>query len=199
MRMNRRLVSLYHRRVQLTDIAAECKAMSEKRAYRYRCYPTAAQAAVLARTFGCARFVYNWALRLRTDAFYERQKRLSYIDLSTALTSLKQQDGTVWLNEVSSVPIQQALRHLETAFRNFFAGRAKYPTFRKKRGRQSATYASTAFRWDAEQRYLTLAKMDAPLQIQWSRPLPNGSTPTTVTVSQDTAGRYFVSILIEEH
>ena len=172
--------------------------MNQKRAYRYRCYPTPAQAAVLARTFGCARFVYNWALSLRTDAYYERQERLSYVDLSAALTTLKQRRETVWLNEVSSVPVQQALRHLETAFRNFFAGRAKYPTFHKKHGAQSATYASTAFRWDVQTRTLTLAKMATPLHIHWSRPLPDGATPTTVTLSRDTAGRYFVSILLEE-
>jgi putative transposase len=172
--------------------------MNQKRAYRYRCYPTPAQAAVLARTFGCARFVYNWALSLRTDAYYERQERLSYVNLSAALTTLKQRRETVWLNEVSSVPVQQALRHLETAFRNFFAGRAKYPTFHKKHGAQSATYASTAFRWDVQTRTLTLAKMATPLHIHWSRPLPDGATPTTVTLSRDTAGRYFVSILLEE-
>jgi putative transposase len=172
--------------------------MRQKRAYRYRCYPTPTQAAVLARTFGCARFVYNWALRLRTDAYYDRQERLSYVDLSAALTTLKQQPETAWLNEVSSVPTQQALRHLEAAFRNFFAGRAKYPTFHKKHGAQSATYASTAFRWDAAQRTLTVAKMDSPLHIRWSRPLPEGATPTTITLSRDTAGRYFVSFLLEE-
>ena len=172
--------------------------MNQKRAYRYRCYPTPTQAAVLAGTFGCARFVYNWALRLRTDAYYERQERLSYVDVSAALTTLKQQSETVWLNEVSGVPIQQALRHLETALRNFFAGHAKYPTFHKKHGAQSATYASSAFRWDAAQRTLTLAKMDTPLHIHWSRPLPDGAAPTTITLSRDTAGRYFVSILIEE-
>ena len=172
--------------------------MKQKRAYRYRCYPTHAQAAVLARTFGCARFVYNWALRVRTDAYYARQERLSYVDLSAALTALKQQDATTWLNEVSSVPVQQALRHLEAAFRNFFAGRTKYPTFHKKHGKQSATYASTAFRWEAETRTLTLAKMDTPLHIHWSRPLPDGTQPTTVTISRDTAGRYFVSMLLEE-
>src|SRR5690242_14055171 len=144
--------------------------MKQKRAYRYRCYPTPVQAAVLARTFGCARFVYNWGLRLRTDAYYERQERIGYVDLSAALTTLKQQPETVWLNEASSVPVQQALRHLETAFRNFFAGRAKYPIFHKKHGAQSATYASTAFRWDAERRTVTLAKMDASLRIHWSRP-----------------------------
>ncbi len=170
--------------------------MQQKRAYRYRFYPTPEQASMLARTFGCTRFVYNWALRLRTDAYYERQERLGYHEASAALTTLKQQPETAWLNEVSSVPLQQALRHLDKAFRAFFEGRAKYPTFHKKRGRQAATYASSAFRWDAETRALTLAKLDAPLDIHWSRPFPG--TPTTVTVSQDTAGRYFVSFLVEE-
>ena len=171
--------------------------MKRKRAYRYRCYPTNAQAAVLARTFGCARFVYNWALRVSTDAYYERQERISYADTSAALTTLKQQADTTWLNEVSSVPPQQALRHLDKAFRNFFEGRAKYPTFHKKHGAQSAEYTTSAFRWNAETRTLTLAKMAAPLHIHWSRPLPDGSVPTTITISRDTAGRYFVSILIE--
>jgi putative transposase len=172
--------------------------MNQKRAYRYRCYPTAAQAAVLARTFGCARFVYNWALRLRTDAYYERQERINYHETSAALTALKREPRTAWLNEVSSVPTQQALRHLDRAFRNFFAGHAKYPTFHKKHWAQSAEYTTSAFRWDATQRTLTLAKMETPLHIHWSRPLPDGTTPTTVTVRRDNAGRYFVSILIEE-
>src|SRR5579859_6268201 len=114
--------------------------MKQKRAYRYRCYPTDAQAAVLARTFGCARFVYNWALRLRTDAYYQHGARLDYHAASAALTELKHQPDTVWLNEVSSVPLQQSLRHLEQSFRNFFEGRAKYPTFHKKHGKQAATY-----------------------------------------------------------
>ncbi len=109
--------------------------MGQKRAYHYRFYPTPEQAAVLARTFGCARFVYNWALRLRTDAYYQRQERVSYAETSEALTALKREPETIWLNEVSSVPPQQALRHLDRAFRNFFEGRAKYPVFKKKRGR----------------------------------------------------------------
>ncbi len=170
--------------------------MKQKRAYRYRLSPTSEQATVLARTFGSARFVYNWALRLRTDAYYQRQERIGYHDLSAALTTLKQQPETVWLNEVSSVPLQQALRHLDKAFRNFFEGRATYPTFHKKHGRQAATYASSAFHWDAETRALTLAKMDAPLAIHWSRFFTGA--PTTVTISQDPAGRYFVSFLVEE-
>ena len=172
--------------------------MRQNRAYRYRCYPTPEQASMLARTFGCARFVYNWALRLRTDAYYERHQRISYADTSAALTMLKREPQTVWLNDVSSVPMQQALRHLERTFRNFFEGRARYPAFHKKHGQQAAEYTTSAFRWDAAAKTLTLAKMDAPLPIRWSRPLPEGAQPSTVTVSRDTAGRYFVSILVEE-
>ena len=170
--------------------------MRQKRAYRYRCYPSTAQAAVLARTFGCARFVYNWALRLRTDAYYEQQARMGYQATSAALTTLKQQPETAWLKDVSSVPTQQALRHLEKAFHNFFAGRAQYPHFHQKHGAQAAEYTTSAFRWEATTRTLTLAKMDTPLHIHWSRPLPAGAIPTTVTISRDTAGRYFLSFLL---
>ncbi len=170
--------------------------MKQKRAYQYRFYPTPEQAQILSRTFGCARYVYNWALRLRTDAYYKEQKRIGYHETSARLTLLKQQADHAWLNEVSCVPPQQALRHLEKAFKNFFEGRAKYPTFKKRHGEQSAEYTTSAFKWDGI--HLTLAKMDAPLDIHWSRPLPKGVKPTTVTVRKDTAGRYFVSILVEE-
>ncbi len=112
------------------------------------------------------------------------------------LTKLKQQEDHAWLNEVSCVPPQQALRHLDRAFRNFFEGRAAYPTFKKKQGEQSAEYTTSAFKWDGKQ--LTLAKMTTPLSIRWSRSLPDGSKPTTVTVRKDTAQRYFVSLLVEE-
>ncbi len=170
--------------------------MKQKKAYKYRIYPTHEQESMLARTFGCCRFVYNWALRERTDAYFQRGERLSYEGTAERLTALKQQADQAWLGEVSSVPLQQALRHLDTAFRNFFEGRAEYPTFHKKHGEQAATYASTAFKWDGKS--LVLAKMTDPLDIRWSRRLPEGCKPTTVTVSKDTAGRYFVSLLVEE-
>jgi putative transposase len=95
-----------------------------------------------------------------------------------------------WLGEVSSVPLQQSLRHLDRAFVNFFEGRAEYPTFKKKQNDQSATYASNAFKWDGKN--LALAKMDAPLDIRWHRPLPKNAKPSSVTISKDCANRYFV-------
>jgi putative transposase len=167
-----------------------------KRSYKYRFYPTDRQKRVLARTFGCARFVYNWALRLRTDAYFQHGEKLYAHDLSARLTTLKRQPDYAWLAEVSCVPPQQALRHLDKAFKHFFAGCAEYPVFKKRHGEQSAEYTRSAFGWDGKT--LTLAKMDGPLDIRWSRPLPKGCQPTTVTVSKDTANRYFVSILVEE-
>jgi putative transposase len=100
------------------------------------------------------------------------------------------------LHEVSSVPLQQALSHLDRAFRAFFEGRANYPVFKTKHGPQAATFTTSAFRWDGQR--LTLAKMDAPLDIHWSRPLPEGCKPSTVTITKDCATRYFVSLLVEE-
>ncbi|MFL5665009.1 MAG: RNA-guided endonuclease TnpB family protein [Ktedonobacteraceae bacterium] len=168
--------------------------MKQKRAYHYRFYPTPEQKQILAQTFGSARYVYNWALRLRTDAYYTNHERIGYHETSAQLTLLKQH--TPWLNEVSSVPLQQALSHLDRAFRNFFEGRTHYPTFKTKQGDQSASYVASAFKWTGTS--LTLAKMDAPLHIHWSRPFPEGCKPTTVTVRKDTANRYFVAILVEE-
>lgn len=170
--------------------------MEIKRAYRFRCYPTPEQEITLARTFGCARFVYNHMLRLRTDAWFQRQERVGYHATSAALTLLKKQPEFVWLNEVSSVPVQQALRHLQTAFVNFWAKRTGYPAFKRKDGPQSAEYTTSAFKWDG--RTLKLAKMDAPLPIRFSRTIPKAAVVTTVTVSRDAAGRYFVSLLCDD-
>lgn len=170
--------------------------MDIKRAYRFRFYPTPEQEVILARTFGCARFAYNHMLRLRTDAWYQRQERVGYHETSAALTALKKTPEHAWLNEVSSVPLQQALRHLQTAFANFFAKRAKYPNFRRKDGPQSAEYTTSAFKWDGKN--LRLAKMDAPLAIRWSRTIPRGAKVTTVTASKDASGRYHVSMLCND-
>src|SRR5438105_9661724 len=157
--------------------------MKYKRAYKYRCYPTEEQKSLLARTCGCARYIYNWGLRKRTDAYYKQGTRLYYDDLSAQLTELKKQGDHSWLNEVSAVPLQQALRHLDRAFVNYFEGRAQYPTCKKKQHEQSATYASNAFRWDGTR--LALAKMDEPLDIHWHRPLPKDAKPSSVTISKD--------------
>ncbi|MGM0926580.1 MAG: RNA-guided endonuclease InsQ/TnpB family protein [Pseudomonadota bacterium] len=164
------------------------------RAYRYRFTPTSEQADQLARTFGCVRYVYNHFLRERTDAWFERQERMGYSATAKALTALKKQPDTAFLAEVSNVCLQQSLRHLDRAFANFFKGQALYPSFKKKRRKQSATYMANGFRWRDGQ--LWLAKQKDPLNIRWSRRF--SGEPSSLTVSLDTAGRYHVSFLVEE-
>jgi putative transposase len=167
-----------------------------KRAFKFRFYPTDAQAAELSRTFGCVRKVYNLALAARTEA-WAREERVTYDATSAMLTAWKKTEELAFLNEVSCVPLQQTLRHLQTAFANFFGKRAKYPRFKsRKKSRKSAEYTASGFRF--REGRLTLAKMPEPLDIVWSRPLPEGAAPSTVTVSQDTAGRWFVSLLCDD-
>ena len=167
--------------------------MKTKRAYKFRFYPDQQQEQLLAQTFGCVRYVYNSILRYRTDAYYQAQEKVGYTGANAKLTAIKQLPELAFLNEVSSVPLQQCLRNQQTAFKNFFEGRAKYPTFKSKRDRQSAEFTYRAFTFKNGE--LKLAKCDKPLAIKWSRQLP--SSPTTVTVSKDFAGRYFVSCLCE--
>ncbi|MDJ1138372.1 RNA-guided endonuclease InsQ/TnpB family protein [Streptomyces iconiensis] len=168
-----------------------------KRAFRYRFYPTVVQAVELSRTFGCVRKVYNMALSARSEAWYQRGERVNYNATSAMLTAWKKSEELAFLAEVSSVPLQQCLRHLQAAFTNFFARRAKYPRFKSRhKSRASAEYTSSAFRFRNGE--LTLAKMAGPLDIRWSRPLPEGAKPSTVTVSRDAAGRWFVSLLCED-
>jgi putative transposase len=167
-----------------------------RRAYKYRFYPTDRQRHELVRTFGCVRLVYNKALEARAVAWHREQRVVNYGETSAMLTAWKKTGELAFLSEVSSVPLQQTLRHLQAAFANFFAKRTQYPRFKsRKKSRQSAEYTRSGFRWHDGQ--LTLAKMTAPLHIVWSRPLPESVEPTTVTVSQDSAGRWFVSLLVE--
>jgi putative transposase len=166
-----------------------------QRAYRYRFYPTPEQASVLGRTFGCVRLVYNRALDVRTAAWHAEQRRLTYSQTSAMLTSWKRTEELAFLNEVAAVPLQQSLRHLQGAFVAFWERRARYPRFKtKRRHYDAAEYTRSAFRFQHGQ--LTLAKLRGPLNIRWSRPLPEGSQPSTVTVSRDPTGRWYISLRV---
>ena len=166
-----------------------------QKAYRYRFYPTPEQEILLRRTMGCARLVYNRALAARTEAWYERQERIDYIKTSALLTQWKKQEDLQFLNEVSCVPLQQGLRHLQKAFANFWAGTAKYPNFKKKHNGGSAEFTKSAFKWKDGQ--VWLAKCSDALPIRWSRQLPKGCTLSTITVKLDASGRFHVSLLVD--
>ena len=167
-----------------------------EKAFRFRFYPTPEQESLLRRTLGCVRLIYNKALHIRTQAWYEKQERVGYPDTSRLLTQWKKEEDLDFLNEVSSVPLQQGLRHLQTAFTNFFAGRAKYPNFKKKRNGGSAEFTKAAFKLKNKEVYL--AKCSDPLPIRWSRQLTEGCDPSSIIVSLHPSGRWHISIRFDD-
>lgn len=169
-----------------------------KRAYKFRFYPTPEQESLLRRTIGCCRLVYNKTLAARTEAWTGERRNVTYVQTSAMLTAWKKTQEFSFLGEVSCVPLQQSLRHLQAAFSNFFKQTGDYPVPKKKRNGGSAEFTRSAFTWNADRQELTLAKMRDPLPIRWSRTIPRKAQPSTVTVSLDPSGRWHVSILVEE-
>jgi putative transposase len=166
-------------------------------AYKCRAYPDPEQASVLNRTFGCVRVVWNPTLAWRQARYRAEQAETNYGQASAYLTAMKATEELGWLNEVSSVPLQQAIRHQQAAFASFFAGRARYPRYRSRTGRQCAEYTRSGFRYRDGQ--LLLAKTSTPLAFAWSWPDidPASLAPSTVTVSRDPCGRWYASFAVE--
>jgi putative transposase len=171
--------------------------------YNYRIYPTPGQQIALARAFGCARAVFNDGLRAREQA---RQAGLPYLnnaELSRRLTLAKHRPERAWLNEVSSVVLQQALADLNIAYRNYFVSltgerkgpKVAAPKFRSRRDHRQAI----RFTANARFRLLLNGKLRLPkigdIPVRWSRRLP--SRPSSVTVIKDSAGRYFASFVVQ--
>jgi putative transposase len=123
---------------------------------------------MLNRTFGCVRVVWNRTLAARHARWQAEHKGTSYAETDAALTLLKKDPDLAFLREVSSVPLQQALRHQHQAFTAFFARRARHPRFKSRRGRQAAHYTRSAFTMRGGE--LRLAKTAAPLRFTWSWP-----------------------------
>jgi putative transposase len=166
--------------------------------YKVRAYPTPEQAAMLNRTFGCVRLVWNKVLAWRQARYRTQGTTTSYAESDRYLTELKRDPGSGFLSEVSCMPLQQALRHQHAAFVNFFAGRTRYPRYKSRQARQSATVTRSAFGWREGRLYLA-KMMDAPLAVVWSWPDvdPTSIEPTSVTVSREPCGRWYVSLAVE--
>lgn len=164
-----------------------------KRAYKYRFYPTSEQEDLLSKTFGCARFVYNHVLAWRTSRYRNDNIRTSYPEASRRVTEIKKFPEYLWLSEVPCDALFQAIRNQQVALANFFAGRARYPSFKKKGGRQSFRIAASSVRIKDGKLYMP--KCNQALRIRNFTPPP--SKPINMTISKDCAGRYFVSLLYE--
>lgn len=171
--------------------------MNSYRAYEFRLYPTTTQQATLAAWFGQARFVYNYFLRVRTD-FYavhqgEKKQSLNLFDTVKQLTVLKKDPALNWLTESNAQSLQYSLRHLDTAYNNFFNKRGQFPTFKKKTSRQSLTVPQY-FSLNTTAKTLTIPKM-TPLSIVLHRPTEGNIK--SVTIKRVPSGKYFAVLLCE--
>ena len=168
------------------------------RAYQYRFYPTAAQRLLLDRYFGTARWAWNHALERRSKAYRRRKESITGIDVSRAITQLKKTTRYAWIKHTPATVIVQRLRDQDAAFQNFFAGRARYPRFKKRGSGDRIRFQLDQRQVDRMYRPGELLKLPGlgPLKLKWSRS-PNGK-PKMVTVRRDAAGAYFVSFACEE-
>ncbi|MEV6954640.1 RNA-guided endonuclease TnpB family protein [Streptomyces sp. NPDC051183] len=170
--------------------------------YSFRLYPNGPQRSALARAFGCARVVYNDALRARETARAGGEAFPKTGDLSKLLiTEAKRTEERAWLCEVSAVVLQQSLRDLDTAYRNFFDGlkgkrpRMGAPRFKSRKDNRQAVRFTANARWKITRGGgLSLPRI-GDVRVKWSRLLP--SIPSTVTVIKDASGRYFASFVVE--
>jgi putative transposase len=171
--------------------------------YNYRLDPCPRHQAAFGKAFGCARVVFNDALHAREAAHQAGEPYITDSDLSAWLTAIKKTPERAWLNEVSSIVLQQALADLNMAYRNFFAsikGTRKGPKLAKPRFRSRKDHRQ-AIRFAANARFRLLpnGKLRLPkigdVPVRWSRPLP--SEPSSVTVIKDSADRYFASFVVE--
>lgn len=169
--------------------------------YRYRAYPTAAQEQMLARTFGCARVVYNDAIRVRRGAHGAGEKISDTEVQRRVITLAKRTDERAWLGEVASVALVQACNDARRAYRNWFDSMAKkrkgprvgHPRFRsRKDNRQSIRLTRNGFGVTA--RGVRVAKV-GDIKLRWSRALP--SVPSGVTIIREADGRYYASFVVE--
>ena len=171
--------------------------------YNYRLDPWPRHRIAFGKAFGCARVVHNDGLAAREAAYQAGQPYLTDAQLSMRLTAAKKTPQRAWLNEVSSVVLQQALADLNTAYRNYFAsiaGTRKGPKMAKPRLRSRKVHRqSIRFTANAQFRVLANGKLRLPkvgdVPVRWSRPLP--AQPSSVTIVKDCAGRYFASFVVE--
>ena len=161
--------------------------------YRFRIYPNASQKELLAKHFGCTRFVYNYFLNQRQKQYKEKGESDNYYAQAKVLTELKKQEANSWLKEVNSQTLQFALRNLETAYTNFFQKRAKFPNYHSKKGKNTFTVPQFA---TIENGKLWLPKFKSGISIRLHREIKGKLGKVSLTKTP--TGKYFVSVFTTE-
>lgn len=165
------------------------------KAYRYRLNPTESQRIFFEKSFGCTRFVYNWALNMRIEAYQKDKTRIGWVDICKRMTELKKQEDTVWLNEVSNMSLQSSIRNMDAAFTRFFREKKGFPKFKSKKEPRKSFQFVQQVSIDFGCNRIKFPK------VGWVKFFKNRTFEGkigTVTVSKNASGRYYVSVLVDD-
>lgn len=165
------------------------------KAFKYKLNPTKIQKMFFNKSFGCCRYVYNWALQKRIEAYQSDGVKLTAIDLCKLLPNLKKMEDTYWLNEVSAVSLQQSIRCMDTAFTKFFREHTGFPKFKSKHSRKQSYKETDGVNIDFNLNRIRLPK------IGWVEFYPNKKFEGkigTVTISKSSTNKYYVSINVDD-
>lgn len=165
------------------------------KAYKYRLCPNGEQKIFFEKSFGCTRFVYNWALNKRIEAYQQRKERISCVDLCKMLTHLKKEEDKLWLNEVSNECLQQSIRCMDSAFTRFFREKKGFPEYKSKKNGRKAYKAINNVCIDFGTSRIKLPKIG---WVKFSKNRTFEGKIGTVTVSKTATGKYYVSVLVDD-
>ena len=165
------------------------------KAYKYRLYPTKTQEVLLAKHFGCARYIYNYGLERKIKSYSETKKSVSRFTIQADLPKLKKVEGTKWLSEVNSLSLQAALLNLDMAFTRFFKEKKGFPKFKSKHDNRQSFQVPQNTEVDYEAKRVFLPKFREGIKCRFDRQF-SGKIKTS-TVSKTPTGKYFISILVE--
>jgi putative transposase len=164
-------------------------------AYKYRLHPTREQSEFFNKSFGCVRFMYNWGLQKRIEAYMKDKGRISYVQLCAMLTDLKKEEQYSWLREVSTECLQQSLRNLDAAFTRFFREKKGFPRFKSKSRSRQSYKAILSVHVDQERRRIKLPKVG---WVKYGNNRKFEGDVRSVTVSVTPSGKYHVSVLVDD-
>lgn len=164
------------------------------KAYKYRLRPTKHQIDFFEKSFGCSRYVYNWALNLRVESYQKDKTRLSWLDICKELTTLKKTEDHTWLNEVPNQSLQYAIKNMDAAFTRFFREKKGFPKFKSKKCSKKSFQYAHRVEVDFENNRMKLPNLG------WVK-FFNSRTFTgeigTVTISKSATGKYYASVLVD--
>ena len=169
----------------------------QNKAFKFRLYPNKEQQELLAKTFGCVRFVYNKMLAERKEIYEKFKDDKEKLKEQKFPTPAKYKDEFPFLKEVDSLALANAQIHLQNAYKNFFEGRAAFPKFKSKKHKQSYTTNMVNGNIKMEDGHIKLPKFKKPMKMKQHREIPADYKIKSCTISKTKTGKYYISILTE--